>query len=616
MHCPHCEREIPDGVTLCPQCGAMVEETQPSTPARSGPNRQSERASAGASSSRLRQILYWGLAFVVLLALSVALGAYFGVGAGEEERVRRLEQEVESHYQTGLERLDEGNYQVAKAQFEYVLQLDAEHVGARQGLVEAEAQLTIEPTPIVDPGDSVMDELYAEARSHYEADDWQEAAAVLTSMRQIDPDYMSDDVEEMLFQSRYRAGMTLLEQEEFELGIFYLDRAVALRPLDEEATTERRLARQYLDALNYWGVDWEECIARFEELYETAPGYNDVFQRLHGAHIGYAEAWESRREMCPAVEQYDEALRLLDSDAVKRSLADAAEVCRNATPTPVPTIEGMRPITTTTLPPGFNAGRLAYPVYDSALGEWQVFALFADGRLLQVASGADQPAWMWNGGALAYRNRVSLGLSFVSSLEAAPQRLASGSGLAWPTFAPDGNRVAYAERDETGQWQIIVAAIDGSGERRRHASGWGPAWGPNGLLAWTGCEPDDPEACGIFIDNPDDDQPGTRVSGSENDIGLSWSPDGNRLAYMSNHTGNWQIYLYNLEGGFEVLTDDSALDGLPAWAPDGSAIAFVSNRDGAWGIYLMSPAGEDPRQVISLGPNLPNWTQQRLSWGP
>ena len=85
---------------------------------------------------------------------------------------------------------------------------------------------------------------------------------------------------------------------------------------------------------------------------------------------------------------------------------------------------------------------------------------------------------------------------------------------------------------------------------------------------------------------------------------------------MSDHTGNWEIYAYNLDGGFQVLTNHPASDGLPVWSPDGSAIAFVSNRDGAWGIYLMRPEGEDPRQVISLGPNYPNWTQQRLSWAP
>jgi len=617
MRCPNCENEIPDSVTLCPQCGVMVEETRPSRPAAARPSRNESVDGAGRGSARrLRPVLLWSFGFVVLLILSVAAGAYFGMRSGEEERVQRLKLEAQQHYETGLQHLDDGNYQLAKTQFAYVLRIDPDHPQAEQGLAEAEARLEVDPTPTTKPEEPIAEALYAEASAHFEAERWQQAASVLTSLRQIDPAYKPEQVEDMLFESRHRAGMDLLAEDDFELGIFYLDRAVALRPLDEEANTERRLAKQYVEALGYWGADWETCIARFEDLYRIAPQYKDVFQRLYQAHIRYAQAWESEGEMCPAVAQYDQALQLLNSGEVEDRRAEAAEICRNATPTPVPTIEGSQPVTRTTLPPGFNSGRLAYPLYDTETGGWAVYALFADGRLVQMASSADQPVWMWNSDALGYRDRLSPGISILPSLGAAPRQLVSGAGLAWPTFSPDGGRVAYAERDEAGVWQILIAPTDGSGAAERHASGWGPAWGPSGLLAWTGCEPENGEACGIFIDNPDDDVPGSRVSGSANDVGLSWSPGGNQVAYMSDHTGNWEIYIYDLGGGFQVLTDNPASDGLPAWSPDGSAIAFASDRGGAWGIYLMRPGGEDPRQVISLGPNFPGWTAQRLSWAP
>ncbi len=615
MRCPDCGSKVPDHVTLCPHCGEMV-ETQPSriTAAPKEAERPAEpKSEPGAG---LRPFLLWGIGFIVLLVLSVAAGAYLGVRRGEQERARRLEREVQQHYETGLRHLDDGNYQLAEAEFDYVLQIEPRHSGAEQGLVEIEARLKADPTPTKKPEEPIAEQLYREAASHVEAERWQEAASVLTSLRQLDPAYKPEQVEDMLFQSRYQAGMALLEEGDFELGIFYLDRAVALRPLDEEASTERRLAKRYVEALSYWGADWEQCIAHFEELYRIAPQYRDVFQRLYQAHVRYAEAWESQGEMCPAAEQYEQALRLMNSADTEAKHAEAAEICSNATPTPVPTIEGSRPVTKTALPPGFNAGRLAYPLYDTATGGWDVYALFADGRLLQMASDADQPVWMWNSDALGYRDRLAPGISLLPSLQAAPQRLAAGAGLAWPTFSPDGQRMAYAARDEAGFWQIFLRPTEGSAEPQLHAAGWGPAWGPTGLLAWTGCEPSNGETCGIFIDNPDDDQPGTRVSGNSSDVALSWSPGGNQLAYMSDHTGNWDIYIYNLEGGFQVLTDHPASDGLPAWSPDGSAIAFVSNRDGAWSIYLMQPGGEDPRQVISLGPNYPNWTQQRLSWAP
>jgi len=73
---------------------------------------------------------------------------------------------------------------------------------------------------------------------------------------------------------------------------------------------------------------------------------------------------------------------------------------------------------------------------------------------------------------------------------------------------------------------------------------------------------------------------------------------------------------YSLSGGFVALTDDPASDGLPAWAPDGSGLAFASNRDGTWGLYLMEPNGGNPHKILILGPSLPDWTMQRVSWAP
>lgn len=606
-----------DRVPLCPRCGEPVDQT--------GTSRDLEASDSVDEVSRARPVdppravlpaLLWGVGLLLLLTISIGAGVYFGMREGEQQRVERLEREAEQHYQTGLQRLDEGNYELAQAEFEYALRLDPDHPLAPQGLAEAEAGPPIDPTPTARPEEPVTDRLYRQAQAHHQAGRWQDAAATLVSLRQLDPDYEAEQVEEMLFSSRYEAGMALLEEDDFELGIFYLDRAVALRPLDEEAVAQRSLAMRYLEALNYWAVDWEECIARFEELHHTDPGYKDVFQRLYQANISYGDAWAARGEMCPAVEQYDEALRLLDSDEAKDKRTEAAEVCYVATPVPIATLEGGRPITSTTLPPGFNAGRLAYPVYEATAGTYSIYAVFADGRLLQMVSGADQPHWMWNSHALGYRDQSLPGLSLLPSLGEAPQQLAVGTGLAWPTFSPNGQRMAYAAQDAEGAWQIYIVPTDGSAEPQRHASGRGPAWGPTGLLAWTGCETGDADACGIFIDNPDDGIPGNRVSGSANDTSLSWSPGGNQLAYMSNHTGDWEVYIYDLSGGFRQLTDDPASDGLPAWSPDGSAIAFVSNRDGGWGIYLMRPGGEDPRPVISLGPSLPNWTMQRLSWAP
>lgn len=568
---------------------------------------------------RVLRIFLFLLAFFALLVVGIGAGAYYGVYQGERAREQRRIDEAQNHYQIGVEHLDAGKYELAIAEFEYVLKLNAGHPYAQQGIAEAESRIAARPTPtpVTTPTEVyriVADELYQKAVAHYKAQEWQEAAAALTQVRALDPTYQADLVEEMLFQSLYNAGMVLLEEYRFEEGIFFLDQAVALRPLDEEALAQRSLAVRYMTALGYWGVDWDRCIERFGQLYAIAPNYKDVFQRLYRAHVAYGDAWYAQEEMCPAEEQYVQALQLANDAEVEQRRAEAAEICLVATPTPIPPIEGTQAITLTELPPGFNTGRLAYPVYNTQSGIYDVYVLSTDKTVTRVAVGADQPCWIWGRWALGYRNLLSPGLSLLVSGEGAPRQISPDTGLGWPTFSPGGDRIAYAVRDMAGEWQIYIAPLDNSSGPKAHAQGFGPIWAPNGWLAWTGC--DDTGTCGIFIDNVDDGQSPARLSASINDIALNWSPDGGSLAYMSNHTGNWEIYLVNTSGGFVQITDDLASDGLPAWSPDGVHLAFVSNRDGSWGLYIVNRNGEDPHKILTLGPNMPDWTAQRLSWSP
>ncbi|NLE43886.1 MAG: hypothetical protein GX620_04135 [Chloroflexi bacterium] len=563
---------------------------------------------------RIRRILLWTLGVVLVLTLSVGGAAYLGLHRGELDRVQQRQAVAEEHYQAGLVRLDAGEYELAVAEFKYVLQLDPTHRLAQQGIDEAQARIAARPTPTTETYQIVADDLYRQATDRYEAEQWAEAVSVITQLRVLDPAYRTTEVRDMLFTSLYNAGMEALGENRLEEGIFYLDQAIALRPLDEQALTQRRLAVQYMTALGYWGADWPTTIELFGNLYREAPNYQDVFQRLYDARVKYGDAWYAQGEMCPAQEQYAEALLLINVGAVEAKRSQAEEICLTATPTPIAPITGTMAMTLTAPPPGFSIGKLAYPAYNTETGAYDVYSLFADGRLLRMAVGSDQPLWQWNGSTLVYRDRLAPGLAIWAPGQTEGRVFVPGGGLAWPSLSPDGGRIAYALQDVGGIWQIRIAPTDGTTAGVEHAEGRHPIWGPTGLLAWTGC--DDSGACGIFVDNPDDDQPGTRMTASSNDIGLNWAPGGDRLVYMSDVSGNWDIYLLNIAGGVTALTDHPASDGLPAWSPDGSRIAFVSNRDGVWSIYLMNADGQDPQRMLTLGPNLPDWTSQRLSWAP
>lgn len=79
----------------------------------------------------------------------------------------------------------------------------------------------------------------------------------------------------------------------------------------------------------------------------------------------------------------------------------------------------------------------------------------------------------------------------------------------------------------------------------------------------------------------------------------SWSPDGTRLAFVSDQSGNADIWVVGVDGaGLVNLTNDEAKDHSPAWSPDGEWIAFASVRDVVyWEIYAMRPDGTDVQRV-------------------
>jgi Tol biopolymer transport system component len=72
----------------------------------------------------------------------------------------------------------------------------------------------------------------------------------------------------------------------------------------------------------------------------------------------------------------------------------------------------------------------------------------------------------------------------------------------------------------------------------------------------------------------------------------TWSPDGTVLAFSSNRSGNYEIYVRRVEGGQDVnVTNDPGQDIQPDFSLDGNWIAFVSTRSSRTGLVQ---AGSNP----------------------
>jgi len=90
----------------------------------------------------------------------------------------------------------------------------------------------------------------------------------------------------------------------------------------------------------------------------------------------------------------------------------------------------------------------------------------------------------------------------------------------------------------------------------------------------------------------------------------AFSPDGSRIAFVSNRDGNAEIYAMDADGtNVTRLTSDPQLDGHPVFTPDGQAILFQSQRTaGKLQIFSMNADGTGVKQLtqdsVSLAPTI------------
>jgi Tol biopolymer transport system component/DNA-binding winged helix-turn-helix (wHTH) protein len=87
----------------------------------------------------------------------------------------------------------------------------------------------------------------------------------------------------------------------------------------------------------------------------------------------------------------------------------------------------------------------------------------------------------------------------------------------------------------------------------------------------------------------------------------SWSPDGRMIAYSSDRSGNFDIWVQPVGEGNPVrVTTSESHDWQPDWAPEGNRLVFRSERDGG-GLFVTPVFGGKERKVSSFGYH-PRWS--------
>lgn len=140
-----------------------------------------------------------------------------------------------------------------------------------------------------------------------------------------------------------------------------------------------------------------------------------------------------------------------------------------------------------------------------------------------------------------------------------------------PGWSPDGTQLVFGASDETGNTDVYVVGIDGSGLTR------------------------------LTTDPGDDYQP-------------AWSPDGTRIAFRSARDGKlWTMVVDGSQQAPLFSGEGSAPAYQPAWSPDGREIVYVAGEVGDTRVHVIGADGSGDRQLTAAQPSprfegWPVWT--------
>lgn len=166
-------------------------------------------------------------------------------------------------------------------------------------------------------------------------------------------------------------------------------------------------------------------------------------------------------------------------------------------------------------------------------------------------------------------------------------------------------RIAYVTSRGVGdaiQYTLNVADADGRNSQQVLSSDepiMSPSWSPDGdKLVYVSFETQRPA---IYIQDLNTGQRARATSFDGINGAPAWSPDGRRLAMSLSKDGQPEIYVMDIAArSFDRKTNNSSIDTEPAWSPDGRSLLFTSDRSGGPQIYRLDlGSGEQERLTFT-----------------
>ena len=153
-------------------------------------------------------------------------------------------------------------------------------------------------------------------------------------------------------------------------------------------------------------------------------------------------------------------------------------------------------------------------------------------------------------------------------------RVTFGGNNRFPIWTPAGDRLTHADA-VAGTNTLLLTAVDGSGQVDtllvRDGLQFPTSWSPDGAVVYQDRHPQTDRDLWIL---PPEGEPEPLVATPANDRDGAFSPDGRWLAYRSDRSGRFEVYVRPYPGPGPEVTVSAGGGSGPVWSRDGSEIFY------------------------------------------
>ena len=278
-----------------------------------------------------------GMVLIVLIVIGMLGGYASGMGKRYAAQSTQVNAQYLEQYQLGVQAVNEGQYDVAKQHFEFIIQNYPDFPGVKSAYTDLLLHMMITPTVVPSPTPTItptpdtrsIDQVFTDVTGLLSASsnnlcsrNWDDIITKLDTLRKDDITYHAAEVDGMYYMALRNRGVCKIYPQSYEPnascttlninlegGIYDLTQAEKFGPLDATASSLRTWARTYITGSSFWDQDWTQAINYFGQVMANYPNLMDstctsATERFRQATLGYAQQLLDRSDWCGAENQF------------------------------------------------------------------------------------------------------------------------------------------------------------------------------------------------------------------------------------------------------------------------------------------------------------------------